>query len=525
MKRLALLSFNQPEKILWALILCGLAPALFYHFVHSINYDIAWLAIAAQRLMAGGTMLKDAFETNPPLSLIFMMPPAALAALTPLLVYFCTTLYSTLIIAASIWAVRGLLRRLDFLNDGDVFIISAAYLVAMIVFPTIDYGERDHLVFAGLFPFLLWQITITFKKPVPPPLSWPVAVCGVILVLIKPHFGLLPTLMLIHRAVYQRRLFTIMCDYDFAALATGVLVYIGVILAFFPDYPHEVLPAALSLYIAGRESLTEQTLFYAGMIGVFGFTYMFLPTRDKARHRFTLFLFAVALLCLVPYYVQGKNYWYQLVPALVTSFMAFWMFIRTIFTAYLPAVEKILLNLFAAGIIGTAYFFMPLNTLFPTHGDIKNLPLTQRVANCAEPCSFFIFNNNVGIIHPTAVYAHRTHASRFPALWFLPGILDRLEDGTPDAEALRNRYTAMVGEDFARYKPRLVFIGQFHLRKDGSGPAFDFPAFFSSNPTFAAAWKAYRHTGSITLTTREYYDGTAMANDEPQVFEIYERNP
>ena len=526
---------NTPSRLstilLWTLIVAGLLPALYFNFARSINYDIAWLAIAAERLLHGGSMLNDAFEPNPPLSLLFMTPPVLLSWVTKIPLYYCTTIYSTLIVGASALACHALLRRLDFLAPRDTDVLVAAYLLGMVVFPTIDYGERDHLVLAGMFPFVLWQICYTLGRPVPKKLTKAVLGLGTLLILVKPHYGLMPTLMLVHRAVVQKRLFSIMRDPDFAALAYGVLLYISIIGIFFTDYTLQILPDVLSLYLSLREpGMTGQTLFYAGMIAVFAFTYMFLPA-ERRQHRFTLFLFAAALAALVPYYVQGKNYWYHLVPAFVLYYTALAMTAQSLLT---PLVARLPAGLRAAqpfvlvaGLIAGAYAFMPVNTQFPTHAELRALPLTQRVAQCPQPCTFFIFNNNIGIIHPTAIYAGREHASRFPGLWFLPKLVN-YKVSTPDEGIvlgkLSQRYAAMLAADLARYKPKLLFIGRFVINKQ-TGHPFRLGGHFGGYAEFSREWQHYEKTDSITVTNADYYRGTAMESAEPIIFDIYERKP
>ncbi|MBU0799382.1 MAG: hypothetical protein KKA05_00110 [Alphaproteobacteria bacterium] len=357
---------DRHTAIIWALVLIGLAPALYLHLIHAINYDIAWLAIAAERLLQGGSMLRDAYEPNPPLSIIFMMPPVLLSWITPLPLYICTTLYSTIIIFGSTLLCHALLRRLDFLDRHDVNIFCAAYLCAMIVFPSIDYGERDHLVLAGVMPFMLWQIAFTFKRPLPPRLTSAILIVGPLFVLLKPHFGLLPTLLLLHRTIIQRRLFSIIRDPDFIALAVGVVIYITVTLLFFNDYVTQILPAVLSIYIGMRETgLFELTAFYAAMVAVFAFLYIFLPVEPRRRY-FVLFLFAAALCCLVPYTVQGKNYWYHLVPALAVYYTALALMARTVLAHYIPRALPLQSVLLAILLVAGAYGFMPLNTNIPT---------------------------------------------------------------------------------------------------------------------------------------------------------------
>lgn len=522
--------------IFWLILAAGLAPALYWNFARSINYDIAWLAIAAERLLRGGTMFFDAYETNPPLSLLIMAPPVLLSWLTKLPIYYATTLYFTVIVGLSAWAVRALLRRLDFFAARDIDVFTAAYLAAMVIFPTIDYGERDHLVMAGLLPFALWQVCFTLNRPVPRALTWPVLIAGAMLVLVKPHHGLLPTLLLLHRALHQKRLFSIIRDPDFVALALGVILYVCMIGLFFSDYALEILPDVLSLYLPQREGdILNLTLFYGGMIAVFGFGYMFLPA-ERHMHRFTLFLFAAALVALIPYYVQGKNYWYHIVPALGFYYCALATMTQSLLAplcARLPAPLRAAQPLvLAVGLLAGAYAFMPLNTQFPTHDEFRALPLTRDITqSCDDPCSFFMLNNNIGIIHPTAIYTGYDHASRFPGLWFLPGIIAQEKHvATIDETALaalegqKQRYATMLATDLAHYKPQKLYIGRFIL-EEASGFTFNPGSYFSAYKNFTDEWKNYAKGGSITVTNTEYYRGTNMESDEPIIFDIYERKP
>ncbi|MBU0799383.1 MAG: hypothetical protein KKA05_00115 [Alphaproteobacteria bacterium] len=133
-----------------------------------------------------------------------------------------------------------------------------------------------------------------------------------------------------------------------------------------------------------------------------------------------------------------------------------------------------------------------------------------------------MFNNNIGIMHNTALYADRPHGSRFASFWFLPGILHKIETNAPDGATACTTYSQMLATDFDKYKPQLLFIGRFALKKD-SPEIFDFGAFFAADPTFAAQWRKYNKTGTITTTNADYYAGTALDNDNPIIFDIYER--
>jgi hypothetical protein len=258
---------------------------------------------------------------------------------------------------------------------------------------------------------------------------------------------------------------------------------------------------------------------------VFGFPYMMMPA-ERRQHRFTLFFFTAALVALVPYFVQGKNFWYHLVPALAFYYCALALMAQSLLNPLLPRLPAALRVaqpfIFTIALLAGAYAFMPVNTQFPTHAEMRALPLTQRVAQCAAPCSFFMFNNNIGIIHPTAIYAGRDHASRFPGLWFLPGVLAL--DATQARNYEREKYATMMAADLAQYKPRELFIGRFALDKTTPQVMFNPGAYLGTDPTFSEEWLRYRKTGeNITTTNADYYRGTALESDTPIIFDIYER--
>ena len=61
-----------PEKTIssfpfWLLSFVLLLPWIYVQHQTSINSDVAWLSICADRFLNGGSMLRDCYDTNPPL--------------------------------------------------------------------------------------------------------------------------------------------------------------------------------------------------------------------------------------------------------------------------------------------------------------------------------------------------------------------------------------------------------------------------------------------------------------------------
>lgn len=490
----------------------ALLPSLVFTFIHGINYDIAWLSIGAERLLRGGGMFADIYETNPPLSLLIMTPPALAHMIFYIPLQYGVMIYAATLLALSIIAVHTIIRQWPFMNERDALFFTALYALAAAIFPSVDFGERDHLTLLGLMPFLLAQISLTYGLNIPKRTRWLVFVAGTILILLKPHHGLLPALMLLHRMIHRRSFTDVLRAPDFLFLAAGTVIYIGITHFFFRDYSAQILPDVIALYLPLREFLAEKILFYVFMILAFIVPAATLPL-PPAQKNFTLWLLLAAALSLIPYGVQGKGYWYHFVPALTFYFCGIMMLLRFALDHYFPKRRHFLLT--GALAVAVCYTVMPLNVKYPLHGDYKDFEITKLVETCPTPCSFFIFNKDVGIIHPTAIYTDRKHASRFPSFWFLPGILD-------GKDSLKEKYAQMVAEDFERYKPGIILVGKFTVR-NGGPEDFNFISFFSRNAAFARMWKKYEFEKTITVNRRDYYRGTALDYDDMLTFDVYRR--
>ncbi|MBI3442113.1 MAG: hypothetical protein HY052_09995, partial [Proteobacteria bacterium] len=60
--------------------LCAL-PWLFFHIQSAVHGDVAFLSMAAQRVLAGQRMVDAYFDNNPPMSYLIYIPAALLSKL------------------------------------------------------------------------------------------------------------------------------------------------------------------------------------------------------------------------------------------------------------------------------------------------------------------------------------------------------------------------------------------------------------------------------------------------------------
>lgn len=523
-------SFLTVDVLFWAVLVAAFLPWLYIRSQQATNSDILWLCEVMQRLLDGHKLSEAAYETNPPLSiLIYILPVLAKSFLhIPLhyAVFFQTAAMSVLSVLAS----YKIMRAWTFLSANDVRVITAGFAFGATIVSSIYVGERDHLIILGLMPFVLAQLTLTFNWPRAKGWIKPVFIAGAILILLKPHHGLLPTLLLAHRMVAQRRL-SVIFDFDFMSLAVATLSYISLIVLFFPDYIESILPDVIRLYLpigdwsSVRKAAIIITLFSQALL-----TLAFLIKMPAKQILLTAFFVFSTLFSLIPYLVQKMGFYYHLIPAL--SFATAGIGLVLFYWIKKQAGHQTL-ALFMAIIMlaGITYTFAPLNIGYTRHQDYAAFPLSKILLDCKaqnKDCSFFMFNKEMGIIHETSYYTGVPHDSRFASLWFLGELIReqiKIEQGKPahlqkeETDAYFKKFAGMIAEDLNRGKPDLVYIWQWdemEFHPDGFIP------YFSADEKFAAAWKPYKRDGILELNYADYYKDTQV-QDKVIVYDVYRR--
>lgn len=518
------------QSALWLILLAALIPWFFIRIQQAANSDILWLCEALHRYFSGCNLSTCAYETNPPLSLLIYTFPVLGQDWFGLPLHYTVFLQTFAILLACTWATYKILSAWEKLQVTDVYIIVAGYLLANTIGSSLYFGERDHLVGMVLVPFVLMQLTLTFRLNQPEKLKWPVFMFGGLFILVKPHHGLLPSLILLHRAIHRRNLFTVLRDADFISLTALTSLYVVFVALAFPDYVRIILPDVFTLYMPTHnwKNIAEFILTATGFCFVTAVAACFVPIAPPTK-RIVFFLLAAAMISIIPYYVQGMGFYYHVMP--VISFM--WPAIALVVMYWLASQVGRNIPVFFTAIfmVVFAYAYAPLNLAYPQHKDYADMPLTKLLEkDCPKDrkCSFFLFNRDMGIINETAYYTNIHHASRFPSLWFLPQLINSGNDLKKSKPSSLNKeeltrytkkYTDMVAEDFARDKPDVAVI----WRPGKKLVNFDFVEFFTKNPDFAKEWKHYRKDQSIKLSYREYFRGAATEKDPILDYDVYRR--
>ena len=513
------------KKLLLALPLAALGLWLVWQFGTGLNSSHACLTIAAQRLLAGGTFTGDFNEPNPPMSFIIYLIPVLMTKFLFIPAYYAPYLFGLVCLVASALAMRGILKYWPGPDDDAKTVFLFAFIIANTLLTSSVYfyfGERDQLVILGLYPFLLVQLALTWRYELPKRLTWGVLIPGAIAILIKPQFGLLPVLALVHRMAAQKRFFSIIRDADFIALAGAVVLYGAVIAWLFPDYITAGLPEFMLFYATAHNPHTPfiWLLYMAMLVSVLVFGMIWGLKLEQMK--LALICHFAAFVSLLLFWVQMKGIYYHLLPAFAFLLTGISLQVYEISRHYLrrqwflaPAV--IALVFIAAGAL------RPEGTTALGHAAYARTKLAGLVKDCAPGCSYLIFDENIEKTLQIQIYTGATYASRFPVLWWLPGLTAGLDKspGDPELKKIKATYSRYVALDIQRYKPAVM---AFASNLDVSGHKnFDMVAFFSADPLFRTELQKYRRAAPLHDNRKNYFRYPGPDDDYPLVYDVYRR--
>lgn len=521
---------NTPLKIFYLLVGLGLGAYLSVLSQFYFKTDIAILTHFAERMLSGAAMSDAYYEVNPPMSMIIYTPVVWMKNLLNLPMYTAHIVYVQILMLISLGMTWGLLRRLPLPEIKQKYFIFGLLVIGLIMVPNFSFGDREHIIMLGLIPFVLVQAALHLRADVPKTLSIPALIFGTIGVLVKPHYGLIPTVLMLWRFWSHKD-----CRFykapDFWALTLGVITYGGILITLFPDYLNVIMPDVIALYLPHTNPYVLQEMFVFGFvtlcIGVTALTF------DIHREQKTIikWLMVVTFLLFVPYLVQGKGFDYHRIPWML-SFSALIGVIA--YSLIGKQANNVVTSIIATVlVIGILWALRPLPFERPSHTQFRSLPLSQLIEKeCPKPCSFLLLNDTSELIHQLVIYHDATHASRFTSMWYMLPLIQHEkslregEDGVlPDEEykALKAKYTDMVAQDLLDYQPDIII--ELETLRVGD-PEFDFIDFYRSNPQFEDAFAAYEHTQTLRFNPLVYFAGlNTKYNSRDQIeFSIYKKH-
>jgi hypothetical protein len=527
-----------------ALLPAFLPALLFLVLVVSppMNQDVAAVLSFAERMVAGEVLYADLIDVNPPLIFLLNLPPALLAAWTPLDAVQALLLLLLLFCVLVGW----LCHRLNPPRGAAEAAMMLALLPLVLLLAGYDFGQREQIMAAAALPYLfLAERRIEGAAPglpahlhaglpgighvmAPPGLRWRASatapgwgVMGAATLLaavgfaLKPHFLAVPALVeavVLLAGAHRRGWAASFRDPVPWGLAGLWLLYLLVIVIGFPDYFGRVMPLVWDFYVdLGGTSwwqalLTEQL--FTAMLATVSLAALAVWAGTRSLGWLPRVLAAAVLGGFLAALVQHKGWSYHVVPVWMWGGLLCGLAMARAIDALLPA--------------GTAGRVAPLLatgtcialTLLVMRGgeapwrefNYRNDPvgrLAEWLEKEAPDGRLMVLSPDIYPAYPALNYAENQPVLRFMSTWLLQAVYatcpaDGARFRAPEQMGPAERYLFDgVAQDFAETPPVAVLVARDAHISWCAGQPFDMIAYFTRHPRFAETWRHYRQTGEI----------------------------
>ena len=474
-------------------------------------------------------MYEHVYETNPPLSIFIYFPHVIFAKLFSLNIASASYYVSSIFVALSVYLFYRIITCFEYLTHEYKLGLTACYLLSITFTATFYYSDREHLMILGLIPFVLSQFALIQNIKVPRAIWIISCIIGSICVLIKPHYGLLPTIFLFWHIIKYKN-FKLHQHADFLALAIFTIIYVGFVFVFFGKFITHILPDVLELYLAPNARLTDVLMLSQNHLMLYTIPIIFeICEKDlkKKQKALMFFFYGCCFLCLIPFFVQMKGFYNHLIPAYAFFMLGFTMSvmlrISTIFSKHTFLCIAVPIVVLAS----ISYAISPLKTTIPTKPEIKTFAVAEFLdTHCEKPCTFFSFHGDIEIMNPTAAQMGYIHGTRFPTYWFLPEILRKLYSDNPEiaqtGTELRKKYAQMALDDLNYFKPSILLLS--HGMQIGDLHGFNYIKFFDlENKMSQFIEEHYDKVELFEFDRSDYFKGTTMGTLHMLEYDVYKR--
>jgi len=505
----------------WLFTIILLTPWIYVQSQTSVNSDVAWLSICAERILNGGTFVADCFDTNPPLSTLIYIPFIWFSELSGIDTHHVIFWMSLGFICLGTTLTYKLLRLFPFLNENERLTLCVAYLFTITIIPTIYYAERDHYLAIMLMPLILLQMALTWKLKPHFLLTLITLVLGGVTLLLKPHYGLIPLVMLLHRIKVQKRIWGVL-HVDTLILGALTGLYVVSVITFFPDFVSIMLPDITQTYIGYNDfqGTYQSALPYGVLIIVLGILSL---RTSKEFGAFIKTLWFCSLISLILYLIQMKGFTYQRLPIYTLLFptLSVLLLHPLILVAKKPDNKSFAVFMLFA-IASISYIASPLRPSYATHDTYLDNDVTRYIdKHCSKPCAFYMTHNNMDIISQLGFYSQHTYATRFPSFWFMTSHARLSEE---DATAKTIKFGNYIAEDIQRYQPSLLFILAKTEDQGEFNETENVMSIFEISDKFKDAVAPYKKIDRLTIDRAYFYKDTPYDFPYEMAWDVYKKD-
>jgi hypothetical protein len=458
--------------------------------------DIAWLLYVAEQWLRGRHLYVDLVEVNPPLIIWLYAVPVAVAdalggqAGGGQAGLVALPMFLMLVLGFSWWAAC-LARRPGAPFDDRVAVFAVIASVLLLI-PGEEFGQREHLLVVLALPYLA---LVAAELGGARPARAHAVLAGLLAALgcaLKPRY--LIAFGLVEAVAFLQGLRPIRP----ATLAASALlaVYGAAIVVLEPAFLRDAVPMALALYGGTDAALGDlvfdcRVMLFAVAVGLVLLTTKPAPNEDRRQVAVLLaFAAGAALVCII----QGKNWFYHRIPAIVTALLALFAWaaprLRQPWRLQWRRSAPVLLATLAVGAAGLSAYerLRPrLEIAIERQATVqqKLIDLVRR----EHATSYLAMSEMLALGFPVVNNTGVAWGSRFDSMWALKGELWRArEDGRAPVQWPVGRW---VAQDFLAACPDIVVV-------DRREPGLDYVAILShADRDFVRIWSAYERIASF----------------------------
>ena len=483
------------------------------HLFPPVNLDVGALLYIAARWVAGDRLYIDVIDPNTPWAIALHVPAVVSADLFGL---DAPTWFSIYVVAAIVAALGLSHLVLKPAGTSALTLVKLALPMAGLfvlgVLPGSSFGQREHLLLIGAFPYLVLAGLRADGMPVGLPLKLAVAVFAGLAFAIKPYFVfplvLVEAYLLIRRG--PRATFS-----DPVPWTIGGLLVLHVVLAVLltPQYFSFILPFAAATY---ENPLAGIRHAWGLLLGPdLGAITVILPV-------LTLFAFfwrgssvprAIALFAIGMTFaavVQGKGWDYQALPAVAGTLLLGLALVAAVIERY--GVGSTEATAGAAALVA-ACLMLPMIL----QAGLRLRPFREQMDFSASDAGRWLQfldaragNHRTMVLSdgmypqfPAITYAEYKMTMPFLTMWPLAGLYDTCEAGGPRYRPIAAQTPAeafvykTVVDGFVTEKPDFLVIDRHPGIPSCAGQDFDYLTYFMRSDRFASAFRNYHRLATL----------------------------
>ena len=289
-----------------------------------LNWDVGTLLSASNKLLSGGSYVKDFFTPNPPMILYLYSLPLILSKLFSLKIVITFRGYIFILASFSI-ALCAILTRNIFSNQDRM--LESTFLIALtavfLVLPMHEFGQREHLLVIMSLPYLLLMTCRLLTKSIHISLSIIIGVFAGLAFAIKPQFV---TTFLIMEAyyLYKEKNYWAWLRPESLGILIIFLSYLMVVLLTRQDYVFGILPYLMEHYYSSSSASLNNLIFNAPIFFSILAIPFFLTSYKENTHKTLCTVLCIGLIgFLSTYFLQRITYVYHVIPSLSLSILLF----------------------------------------------------------------------------------------------------------------------------------------------------------------------------------------------------------